>query len=74
MTDALSVAGAVLLVLPEKILYKNTERLLPLVLRQYLHGRIEVSKKFHPVQDKQCHPDVTLFLSLPQCLVVSLPS
>ncbi len=74
MTDVLSIAGTVLLVLPEKILDKNTERLLPLVLRQHLHGRIEVSKKFHPVQDKTCHPDVTFFLSLPQCFIASLLS
>jgi signal transduction histidine kinase/ligand-binding sensor domain-containing protein len=51
VTDALTVAGAVLLILPEKVFDENTERLLPLVLRQDLYGRIEVSKKFHPVQD-----------------------
>ncbi len=51
MTDALTVAGAILLILAKEVLDENTERLLPLVLRQDLHGRIEVSKKFHPVQD-----------------------
>lgn len=53
MADALAVAGTVFLILPEKLLNKVPERLLPFIEFKYLYGRIEVSKEFHPLQDRE---------------------
>lgn len=53
MADALPVARAILLILFKEFLNENTEGLLPLIACKYLYRRIQMSKKFHPVQDSE---------------------